>query len=128
MVLFDPSIGREYKGCRPALIIQAVEIEKSPLITIIPLTSKITKAYSSDVFFKKNKQNKLWKDSIALTRFVTSFDRTRFLNPDGSKPNVGADPRRIGAIDPFVMNQVEASVCVHLGLRHAHQSASPIQM
>ncbi len=118
MVLFDPSVGREYQGCRPALIIQAVEIEKSPLITIIPLTSKTTKAYPSDVFLKKSKQNLLWKDSIALTRFVTSFDRTRFLNPDGSKPSAGIDPRRIGTIDQTAMNKVEASLRVHLGLNN----------
>jgi mRNA interferase MazF len=115
MVQFEPSVGREYQGSRPALIVQAAELDTSPLITVVPLTSKVTKGYLSDVVIKKDEINQLWKDSIALPRFVTSFDRTRFLQPNGSYPGKGP-LRSIGSVAEDLMRQVDGSLRAHLGL------------
>lgn len=104
MVQFEPSVGREYNGYRPALIVQDAELDTSPLVTIIPFTTKTTKGYMSDVLIKRDAKNRLAKDSIALPRFVTSFDRGRFK-------------KLVGSVASEVMRQIDASMKAHLGLR-----------
>lgn len=116
MVEFEPSTGHEYRGVRPAIVIQAAETDISPLITVIPLTSKTLKGYPSDVLIKKNEVNKLWHDSLALSRFISSFDRARFRNPDGSTPSRFALLRSIGSVKDGDLEMIDASLRVHLGL------------
>lgn len=115
MVLFEPCVGREYQGCRPALVVQEAELDTSPVTTVIPLTSKVAKGYPSDILIKRDATNRLAKDSIALPRFLASFDRTRFMQPNGMSPG-GSALRKIGEVSAEVMRQVDSSLKVHLGL------------
>jgi mRNA interferase MazF len=117
IVQFDPSVGREYRGYRPALVVQSVEIETSPVVTIVPLTSKVEKAYISDVLIPLSRRNGLAMNSVALVRFIMSYDRSRFMNPDFSK-STGSQPRCVGVAEVDLMEQVEASLRVHLGLNN----------
>lgn len=76
---FDPSVGHEYQSKRPAIIIQANEsLEKSNLITIIPLTSKKDNNMSDDIFVEANVGNNLMMDSVAKVYCISSFDYSRF--------------------------------------------------
>ncbi len=50
LVNFDPSLGHEYKKVKPALIIQNyIYIESSDLLTVIPISSQITKQTELDI-------------------------------------------------------------------------------
>ena len=54
LVNFDPSFGHEYKKIRPALIVQNNRyIESGNLLTVIPISSQITKRVELDVLLKK---------------------------------------------------------------------------
>jgi len=117
IVQFDPSVGREYRGYRPALVVQYAELEKSPVVTIVPLTSKIEKTYLSDVCIPMSPENGLAVDSAALARFIMSYDRSRFMNPDFTKPSNGA-PRRVGVLESDLIEKIDASLRVHLGLNN----------
>ncbi len=55
LVNIDPSIGHEYKKIRPALIIQQEKyISSSNLLTVIPISSQISKTTELDVLLKKD--------------------------------------------------------------------------
>jgi mRNA interferase MazF len=65
LVNFDPSIGHEYKKLRPALIIQYERyISSSGLLTVIPISSQITKPTELDVILEKDARNRLMKTSL----------------------------------------------------------------
>jgi mRNA interferase MazF len=115
MAQFEPSVGHEYKGFRPALVVQAVELDKSPVVTIVPMTSRVEKSYMSDIEVRKSPENGLAVNSVALIRFVMSFDRSRFTDPDFKEAH-GGTPRRVGIVDRETMEKVDTSLRVHLGL------------
>lgn len=102
-VNFDPSTGHEYKDVRPALIVQAVELDVSRVITVIPLTTKVSRGEICDVAIVKDKQNRLMKDSLAKIQFVQSFDRSRF-------------DFCIGKIHDEALRQIKESLRVHFGI------------
>lgn len=104
LVDFEPSIGHEYKKERPAVIIQSDEqLRKSNLITIMPLTSKVSKQHSDDILVHKNSQNKLFSDSIVKVHSITSFDRKRFN-------------KRVGKMDESILKQIRKYLEVHFDL------------
>lgn len=81
LVKFDPSVGREYQGVRPAIVIQEDYISAaSPLITVLPITSKIEKYFPPDVFIQLDTKNRLAADSIIKVRNISSFDKRRFIH------------------------------------------------
>ncbi|MGR3310590.1 MAG: type II toxin-antitoxin system PemK/MazF family toxin [Candidatus Brocadiales bacterium] len=85
LVNFDPSFGREYKKVRPALIIQNDKyIASSNLLTVIPISSQITKQTELDILLRKDSQNRLITDSLLKTKQISSFDKRRFLKLVGT--------------------------------------------
>jgi mRNA interferase MazF len=98
LVNFDPSFGHEYKKVRPALIIQNNEyIESSNLLTVIPISSQITKQTELDILLRKDYQNRLMTNSLIKTKQISSFDKRRFI-------------KLIGTIDEEIMNKIENNV------------------
>lgn len=80
LVQFEPSIGHEYQGRRPGIIAQDENISKiSPLISVIPITSRVSKIHSLDISIQKDEKNRLSEDSIIKTYHISSFGRSRFL-------------------------------------------------
>jgi mRNA interferase MazF len=80
LVNFDPSFGHEYKKIRPALIVQNNRyIESGNLLTVIPISSQITKRVELDVLLKKDAHNRLMTDSLLKTTQISSFDKRRFI-------------------------------------------------
>lgn len=89
LVNFDPGLGHEYQGKRPAIIIESDEqIRKTNLITVIPLTSNLENKTLDDILITKNNNNKLISDSIVKVYDICSFDYSRFINKIG---NVNAE-------------------------------------
>lgn len=102
-VNFEPSTGHEYKEVRPAVVIQAVELDTSRVISVVPLTTKVGKGEVCDVVIPKDKHNRLMKDSLAKIQFVQSFDRARF-------------DFCIGVVNDESLRQIKESLRVHFGL------------
>lgn len=72
------SVGHEYKGKRPALVISSEKhLKRSNLVLVTPLTSKVNKKHWGDILIKKNANNHLWSDSLVKTSHVYSFDHRR---------------------------------------------------
>jgi len=103
LVNFDPSFGHEYQKVRPAIIIQKMQFSDHPHITIIPISSQISKQSSFDVFMQKDSENRLVKDSLAKIRQVSSFDKRRFI-------------KYIGVVNKDTMAKVEEHLRQFLGL------------
>lgn len=81
---FNPSVGHEYQGKRPALVIESdKQINKSNLITVLPLTSNLENKNNDDIFVEVDKDNHLKFDSIIKVYDIVSFDRARFINRIG---------------------------------------------
>lgn len=79
LVQFDPSVGHEYSGDRPGMIIQEETIsKKSSLVTVVPLTSQLEQRQQEDIFMEKDDLNKLRHDSVIKVRNIQSFDKRRF--------------------------------------------------
>ncbi len=76
LVNFYPSFGHEYQKVRPALIIQDEKyITSSQLLTVIPISSQISKFTELDILLKKDSINRLMKDSLVKIKQISSFDR-----------------------------------------------------
>jgi mRNA interferase MazF len=85
LVNFDPSIGHEYQKIRPALIIESDSyLPLGSLITVIPISSQITKNNLLDVLIPRDTMNRLMSDSLIKTRQISSFDQRRFIKLIGS--------------------------------------------
>ncbi|MBU1176955.1 MAG: type II toxin-antitoxin system PemK/MazF family toxin [Patescibacteria group bacterium] len=95
LVDFDPSIGHEYQGKRPAIVIESEEqIKKTNLITVIPLTSNLENKMADDILIVRNNNNKLVNDSIIKVSNICSFDYLRFIN-------------KIGVVDIKIIRQIK---------------------
>lgn len=103
LVNFSPSRGHEYQDARPALVVQAVLLDQSRVVTVVPLTTKIGKGDICDIVITKDKGNRLMDDSLARIQYIQSFDRLRF-------------DFRIGQISDESLRQIKESLRVHLGL------------
>ncbi len=101
----EPSVGHEYRGIRPALVVQAVELDNSRLITVVPLSTKIDKGNLCDIVILKDTMNRLQSDSLAKIQHIQSRDRSRF-------------DFYIGKVSDESLRQVKESLRVHLGLKN----------
>lgn len=80
----EPSVGREYQKIRPALVIQSEKItQKSPYVTVLPITSEVEKWAGPDVLMLKDHKNALFKDSVVKVRQIATFDKSRILGKIG---------------------------------------------
>lgn len=103
-VALGTSVGHEYKGRRPALVIQSnKQLQKSNLITVMPLTSNIKNRIEGDIFIRKDNRNNLFSDSILKVRDIISFDYSRFI-------------KKIGIADDKVLVAVKAYLKEHFGI------------
>lgn len=103
-VSFARSVGHEYQGRRPAVVIQSdASLKRTNLVTIMPLTSKIRKPHDDDVLVKATAQNKLYGDSLVKVHHIESFDRSRFI-------------KKIGVLEEDDLLKIRAYLKIHFGL------------
>ena len=104
-VVFDPSIGHEYKGKRPAVVIEAdAQLRKSNLVTVMPLTSQINKSHKDNILVKKDKYNCLFNDSLVKVHNIQSFDPARFV-------------KKTGVMDNSIMVQIQDYLKKHFDIK-----------
>lgn len=99
LVNFEPSVGHEYRKVRPALVIQSDDVSSS-LITVMPISSKISSWQEPDVFISKDTKNRLMCDSVIRVRQISSFDTGRFI-------------KRIGEVNSPVLRKVRGYLRKH---------------
>jgi len=102
---FDPTIGREIRKTRPALVIQNdVGNRYSPLTIVAAVTSSISAiSYPVEVVIDPTAANGLGvRSSIRLDQ-VRTVDRQRLI-------------RRLGAVDSATMAKVDQAIQIGLGL------------
>ncbi|MBI4468580.1 MAG: type II toxin-antitoxin system PemK/MazF family toxin [Acidobacteria bacterium] len=98
-VNFDPSVGGEIKKRRPAVIVSNDASNRHlNRVQVVPLTSQVDQLYPSEAYVTVN-----GKQSKALADQLTTV----------SKRRVG---RRIGALPPADLHEVERVIKVQLGL------------
>jgi mRNA interferase MazF len=84
LVDFYPSIGHEYRGQRPAIVIEADKhIGMSNTVTIIPMTSNLENRLPDDILVSKDSNNNLACDSLIKVFSIASFDYQRFIKKIG---------------------------------------------
>lgn len=104
LVNFEPVMGSEQGGIRPAVIIQNdVFNTYSPITIIAAMTSKITsKKYLTSVFVSKQ-DSKLEKDSTILLNQIRAIDKSRIM-------------KKMSSLDSFTMSKVNKALKISLGL------------
>ena len=104
LVNFDPSIGHEYQKTRPALIIESDSyLPLGSLITVVPISSQISKSNLLDILIPRDFHNRLMNDSLIKTRQISSFDQRRFI-------------KMIGNCSPSILQNVLSNISLFLDI------------
>ena len=99
-----PTIGWEIAKKRPALIISSDQINsESPLVIIIPVSSKIPQVTGFEKILLGKKESNLEKDSVILVNQIRTVDKTRL-------------GKKIGHISEGKLEEVEDALKLVLGL------------
>lgn len=102
LVNFDPTIGHEVKKSRPALIItNDINNEYSPVLTVIPLSSNISKVYPFDVLLPIGKG--LDKGSKIMVNQIRTVDKTRLL-------------KKLSTVSRDILRKVESAIRLHFDM------------
>lgn len=98
------SIGHEFRGRRPAAIIQSnAQIRKTNVISIMPLTANPENKMLDDIFIAKDSKNNLFADSVVKVYYIMSFDKSRFVG-------------KIGIVDDHVLEKIKIYLNKHFNL------------
>lgn len=101
----SPTIGSEVAKTRPVLIVSNdINNRVASTVTVLPITSKVTKVYPFEVFISKGDSG-LPQDSKIQAQQVRTISKER-LQGDV-----------VGTLSGEVMNLVNLALNLHLGLR-----------
>lgn len=100
----SPSIGSETNKKRPVLIVSNDANNKfSTTITIIPITSNVTKVYPFEVFLAA-KLSSLKKDSKAQCHQIRTISKMRIAS------------NRVAQLNPAHMQAIDQAIRLHLAI------------
>lgn len=101
---FHPGTGKEFKKIRPAIVIQESAVsQKSPYVTVMPISSQLQKLGPVDILLEKDDLNGLKSDSVIQARQISSFDKKRFI-------------KKIGRVGSPAARKVRGYLRKHFGL------------
>ncbi len=104
---FDPAVGGEIRGRRPAIIVSTnVNIDSMNRVQVVPTTSNLSRLESSETFVTFN-----GRTSKAMADQLTTLSKHRFSG-------------RIGVISPGDMSKNEAAMRHQLVLPERRSEAS----
>lgn len=102
----NPTIGSEVNKKRPIVIISNnISNIYSEVITVIPITSNISKVYPFEALIKSNSVSGLSQDSKAQCQQIRTISKTRIIKP------------LLGKISVDEMEQIEMALKLHLNLQ-----------
>ncbi|WP_018300269.1 type II toxin-antitoxin system PemK/MazF family toxin [Fangia hongkongensis] len=100
----DPTIGKEIKKIRPALIVSNNANNKfSETITVVPITSNIKKVYPFEVLLKKS-ESSLPKDSKAQCQQIRTVSIERISG------------KMVGRLSDLLISEINEAIKLHLSL------------
>lgn len=103
VVNFEPSNGSEIRKIRPAVILQnKIACIYSPLVTIVPLSSKQYSGKLYEVSIPTNTENNLAKDSVVLINQISTYDKKRIYG-------------KVGHISSHQIQQIFEKLDLHFG-------------
>jgi len=86
-VNFDPSVGSEVKKIRPAVVVSNdINNENSPIISIAPVTSSVTRIYSFEVEIPAGTSGLSSRSKIMVNQ-TRAIDKIRLIEFTGSLPD-----------------------------------------
>jgi len=103
LVNFDPTVGAEAKKTRPAAVVSNdISNVHSPIISISPITSNVTKVYSFEVEVP-SKTAGLRVRSKVMVNQTRAIDKVRLV-------------RKLGHLPSAIMAQVDRALKLHYAL------------
>ena len=103
LVTFDPTLGAEARKVRPALIVSNdVNNVYSPIISISPITSTVTKIYSFEVEIPAGAGGLRTRSKIMINQ-TRAVDKLRLI-------------KKFGHLPEQIMVHVDQSLKLHYGL------------
>jgi len=72
-------------------------IESGELLTVIPISSQISKQTELDILLRKDTQNRLMTDSLLKVKQISSFDKRRFI-------------KLVGMVNEGIMKKVKENI------------------
>lgn len=104
LVNFDPTVGAEIQKTRPALILQNdIANRHSPITVVAAITSQFEEPLYPTEVVVSMPEGGLSVDSVVLLNQIRSIDKRRLV-------------RRLGAVRPGTMEQVDRALQISLGL------------
>jgi mRNA interferase MazF len=105
LAALDPTIGREIRKARPALVIQNDISNRLSQITIVaPITSTVRFPLNPvHVLLAANERTGLSVTSVALFNQIRAVDRIRLI-------------RRLGSVDEETLESIDEAIKISLGL------------
>jgi mRNA interferase MazF len=104
LVNFDPTIGAEAKKTRPAVVVSNdINNAHSPIVSIAPITSNVTKVYSFEVAIPSG-MGGLKNRSKIMVNQTRAVDKIRLI-------------RRLGQLPEQIIREVNHALLLHYDLR-----------
>lgn len=109
LVQSSPSIGHEYVGTRPAVIVQHKDLPHDKgLASVMLMSSFKGKRWRSDILIEPDPlTNRLRVPSLVKVQHIQSYDTVRFL-------------KRIGTLDGKIMDALKTSISIHFNVYAPH--------
>jgi mRNA interferase MazF len=103
LVNFDPTIGSEVKKTRPAVVVSNnINNAHSPIISIAPITSNVTRVYSFEVAVPAGVGG-LQAPSKIMANQTRAVDKSRLV-------------KKLGAVPADIMRDVDRTLKLHYDL------------
>ena len=103
LVNFDPTIGAEARKTRPAVVVSNnINNAHSPIVSISPITSNVTRIYSFEVEIPPKKGG-MHKHSKVMVNQTRAVDKLRLI-------------KRLGTLPDSIMAQIDSSLKLHYDL------------
>ncbi|MBW1738994.1 MAG: type II toxin-antitoxin system PemK/MazF family toxin [Deltaproteobacteria bacterium] len=103
LVNFDPTVGAEAKKVRPALVVSNdINNAHSPIVSISPITSNVTRIYSFEVEVSSG-YGGLRSRSKVMVNQTRAVDKIRLI-------------RKLGNLPEEIMSQVNQALRLHYDL------------
>ena len=103
LAALDPAVGSEIQKTRPVIIVSNnINNKYNSVVTIVPITSNVTKIFPFEVFIKKGIAG-LPKDSKGKADQIRTLDITRLI-------------KELGTLPVDIVAQLDAAIKIHLAL------------
>ncbi len=103
LVNFDPTVGAETQKTRPSLVVSNdINNAHSPIISISPITSNVSRVYSFEVEVPPGTGGLKARSKIMINQ-TRAVDKARLL-------------KRLGHLPPQIMGEVDRSLKLHFDL------------